>query len=121
MHPARKIAVLAILSVTLAAVGVQQHGMSAEKATVNVVLAAKGYPQAPEIGAAIKGLANVPDDVTVFQAGTVREGKKVLVNGGRVLSLVGTGTTIAEARDRAYEAAEIIQWPGKQFRTDIAL
>ena len=87
---------------------------------VNVVLAAKGYPQSPEKGAVIKGLSNVPDDVIVFHAGTVREGKELLVNGGRVLNLVGTGSTIDEARDRVYSAAETVRWPGLQFRTDIA-
>ena len=90
-----------------------------DMATVNVVLAAKGYPDSPEKGAVIKGLANIPEDVLVFHAGTAREGKKLLVNGGRVLNLVGMGMTVDEARDKAYTAAEMIRWPGKQFRTDI--
>ncbi|MEX1038825.1 MAG: phosphoribosylamine--glycine ligase [Acidimicrobiia bacterium] len=89
-------------------------------ATVNVVLAAKGYPIAPEKGATIKGLANVPDDVIVFHAGTARDGKKLVVDGGRVLSVVGVGPDITSARDRAYAAAEAVRWPGKQFRSDIA-
>lgn len=89
-------------------------------AAVNVVLAAKGYPTAPEKGAVIKGLNKVPDDVIIFHAGTVREGKKTLVNGGRVLSVVGTGASVDEARDSAYEAADSIGWPGVQIRTDIA-
>ncbi len=91
-----------------------------EIATVNVVLAARGYPTAPEKGATIKGLTNVPDDVLVFHAGTARDGKKLVVDGGRVLSLVGVGPDIASARDRAYAAAETIRWPGLQVRTDIA-
>jgi len=89
-------------------------------ATVNVVLAAKGYPTEPEKGAVINGLATVPDDVLVFHAGTVRDGKTVHVNGGRVLNLVGTGATVPEARDRAYQAAQSIRWPGVQYRSDIA-
>lgn len=89
-------------------------------ATVNVVLAAKGYPIAPEKGATIKGLANVPDDVIVFHAGTARDGKKLVVDGGRVLSVVGVGPDITSARDRSYAAAEAVRWPGKQFRSDIA-
>ena len=68
----------------------------------------------------IKGLNNVPDDVIVFHAGTVREGKKTLVNGGRVLSVVGTGASFGVARDRAYVAADEIRWPGIQYRADIA-
>jgi phosphoribosylamine--glycine ligase len=89
-------------------------------ATVNVVLAAKGYPTAPEKGATIKGLANVGDDVIVFHAGTARDGKKLVVDGGRVLNVVGVGPDIPTARDRAYTAAEAIRWPGMQFRSDIA-
>ena len=91
-----------------------------DMATVNVVLAAKGYPNSPEKGAVIKGLANIPDDVIVFHAGTVIDGKKTLVRGGRVLSLVGTGPTLDQARGHAYAAVGPIIWPGAQFRTDIA-
>ncbi|MEE8376637.1 MAG: phosphoribosylglycinamide synthetase C domain-containing protein, partial [Acidimicrobiia bacterium] len=89
-------------------------------ATVNVVLAAKGYPTAPEKGAVINGLDRVPDDVIVFHAGTKLDENKLLVNGGRVLNLVGTGRTVDEARNRAYEAAETVRWSGVEFRTDIA-
>jgi phosphoribosylamine--glycine ligase len=88
--------------------------------TVNVVLAAKGYPTSPEKGAVIKGLGRVSDDVIVFHAGTKRDDNKLLVNGGRVLNLVGTGPTVDAARDRAYAAAETVRWPGVEFRTDIA-
>jgi phosphoribosylamine--glycine ligase len=91
-----------------------------DMATVNVVLAARGYPTAPEKGAVVKGLDRVPDDVIVFHAGTKRDGSKLLVNGGRVLNLVGTGSTIGEARARAYDAADMVVWPGVEFRTDIA-
>lgn len=91
-----------------------------ETATVNVVMAAEGYPTSPEKGAVIKGLENVPDDVIVFHAGTKREDGKLLVNGGRVLSLVGTGQSLGVAREAAYEAADRVAWPGVEFRTDIA-
>jgi phosphoribosylamine--glycine ligase len=89
-------------------------------ATVNVVLAAKGYPTAPEKGASIKRLANVGDDVIVFHAGTARDGKRLVVDGGRVLNVVGVGPDLASARDRAYAAAEAIRWPGMLMRSDIA-
>jgi phosphoribosylamine--glycine ligase len=90
-------------------------------ATVNVVLAARGYPTAPERGAEIKGFnGGLPGDVLVFQAGTVAEGKKLFVDGGRVLNVVGKGETIDQARERAYQAAEKITWPGVQYRRDIA-
>lgn len=91
-----------------------------DTAAVNVVLAAPGYPEAPASGAVINGVDQVPDDVLVFHAGTRREGKRLLVNGGRVLNLVGTGSTLAQARGRAYQAVETIGWKGMQFRTDIA-
>ena len=67
-------------------------------ATVNVVLAAQGYPTKPEMGAVIGGLDLVPEDVIVFHAGTKADNGNLLVNGGRVLNLVGTGTTVEEAR-----------------------
>jgi phosphoribosylamine--glycine ligase len=92
-----------------------------DDATVNVVLAAQGYPEAPVKGSAIDGLKAIPDDVLVFHAGTKREGKKVLVDGGRVLNLVGVGPDLAAARDRAYAAADVVRWSGMQFRTDIGV
>jgi phosphoribosylamine--glycine ligase len=93
-----------------------------DMATVNVVLAAHGYPTAPEKGAEIKGLNGNPGEgVIIFHAGTVNEGKKTFVDGGRVLNVVGTGDTIDQARDRAYAAVERISWPGIEFRRDIAM
>ena len=90
-------------------------------ATVNVVLAARGYPTAPERGAEIQGFnGGLPGDVLIFQAGTAAEGKKLFVDGGRVLNVVGKGETIDQARERAYQAAEKITWPGVQYRRDIA-
>lgn len=88
--------------------------------TVNVVMAAHGYPTAPEKGDEIRGLNGDFDDVIVFHAGTVAEGRKLFVNGGRVLNVVGMGPTVDSARDRAYAAVERISWPGVQYRRDIA-
>jgi len=96
------------------------HPEWSETAAVNVVLGAEGYPEAPVTGVAIKGVDNVPEDVLVFHAGTRREGKRLLVNGGRVLNLVGIGPTLADARDRAYQGVDAVSWPGMQFRPDIA-
>jgi phosphoribosylamine--glycine ligase len=87
--------------------------------TVNVVLATQGYPEAPGKGAVIEGLDRIPDDVHVFHAGTKREGRKLVVDGGRVLSLVGVGPDLSTARGRAYAAAEMVRWPGMHYRTDI--
>jgi phosphoribosylamine--glycine ligase len=86
---------------------------------VNVVLAAEGYPEAPVKGSSIHGLDEVPGDVLVFHAGTRRDGKKIVVDGGRVLSLVGVGDTVDRARERAYAGAAAVGWPGMQHRSDI--
>ncbi|HLE95494.1 MAG TPA: phosphoribosylamine--glycine ligase [Acidimicrobiia bacterium] len=91
-----------------------------DTATVNVVLAARGYPESPLAGEVIRGLADIPDDVLVFHGGTRRDGKRLVVNGGRVLNLVGIGASIAQARERAYEAVSAVSWPGMQYRSDIA-
>jgi phosphoribosylamine--glycine ligase len=95
------------------------HPEWSDTATVNVVLAAKGYPSAPEKGARIKGLGNVKDAL-VFHAGTAADGNRVTVDGGRVLSVVGAGQSIGSARQAAYSALEKISWPGMQYRKDIA-
>lgn len=89
-------------------------------AAANVVLAADGYPESPQKGDTIKGLASV-DDVIVFHAGTNRDDRgRLVVAGGRVLSIVGTGADPSEAVRKSYAAIEQIRWPRMQFRTDIA-
>ena len=92
-----------------------------DDAAVNVVLAAKGYPTGPESGAVIKGVENVPEDVLVFHAGTAHEDGRLVVAGGRVLSVVGMGSTVAAARERAYVGVSAINWPGMSYRGDIGL
>ncbi len=89
-------------------------------AAVNVVLAAKGYPTEPETGATILGLRDIPDNVLVFHGATDRDGQKLRVAGGRVLSVVGQGRSVEAAREIAYRATEMISWPGMHMRTDIA-
>ncbi len=91
------------------------------EAAVGVVLAAAGYPGPVQAGAPLSGLDAVPDDLLVFQAGTRRDTTGALVTaGGRVLTVVGRGATLAAARDRAYAGVEAITFPGRQYRTDIA-
>jgi phosphoribosylamine--glycine ligase len=89
---------------------------------VDVVLAAAGYPESPRGGDPITGVATVAEmpGVLVFQAGTVREQGTLKTGGGRVLNVVGTAGTLAEARRRAYTAVEEIRFKGKQYRKDIA-
>jgi phosphoribosylamine--glycine ligase len=87
---------------------------------VTTVLAAKGYPENPEKGAAITLPTHLPEGVTVFHAGTTRDAAGILrVGGGRVLNVtaVAPGFTQAQATSRA--GAEAIQYSGKVFRSDI--
>ena len=89
---------------------------------VSVVLAARGYPGTPEKGRLISGLdeaASLPG-VDIFHAGTRSTPDGIVTAGGRVLSVSALGTDFAEARARAYAAADTIDFDGKQMRTDIA-
>jgi phosphoribosylamine---glycine ligase len=93
----------------------------ADEWAVTVVLASAGYPASSSTGDLITGLDRVPDGVEVTHAGTARnENGEVVTAGGRVLNVTGLGPTPGQARDRAYEAAELIEFEGKQMRTDIA-
>ncbi|GFG74357.1 phosphoribosylamine--glycine ligase [Mycobacterium botniense] len=87
-------------------------------AAVTVVLAAENYPNHPRLGDVIIG----SDADGVLHAGTTRRGDGTVVSsGGRVLSVVGTGTDLCAARSAAYRILESIRLPGGHFRTDIAL
>ena len=89
---------------------------------VTVVVASKGYPDSPHTGKVIEGLADVGDDAYVLHAGTALGKAGSLVSaGGRVLSIVATGTDLAQARDRAYGAVALVRLKGSTHRTDIAL
>jgi phosphoribosylamine---glycine ligase len=57
--------------------------------------------------------------VEIFHAGTRRDGSRLLAHGGRVLNVTATGATMAEARARAYQAVDRIEWPGGFCRRDI--
>jgi phosphoribosylamine--glycine ligase len=88
---------------------------------VGVVLAAGGYPDTVETGKRITGLdaaARVPDAM-VFHAGTARRDGHLVTNGGRVLTIVGRGSTHRDAIDVAYRAASHVHFDGMQFRRDI--
>ena len=88
---------------------------------LTVVLAAKGYPAAPQKGGAIKGIerANALEGVVVTHAGTKRAGDDILANGGRVLNVTGFGADVREARARAYAGVAAIDFPDGFCRRDI--
>jgi phosphoribosylamine--glycine ligase len=94
----------------------------AEEACVGVVLASGGYPGSIRTGIPIEGLgaaASVPG-VDVFHSGTESRDGRVWTSGGRVLTVSGRGRDVGEARRRAYEAVERVQFEGMQYRRDIA-
>ncbi|PWD51707.1 phosphoribosylamine--glycine ligase [Serinibacter arcticus] len=95
-----------------------------EDAAVTVVVATPGYPESARTGGVIGGVDEVEalGGAWVLHAGTARDGEGRLVSaGGRVLSVVGTGATLADAREVAYDAVGRIELEGGQSRTDIAL
>ncbi len=92
-----------------------------EDACVGVVMASGGYPGSYKTGFPIAGLNNVDKDILVFHAGTrMGAAGEVLTSGGRVLTVVATGKTIAEARDKVYANISKIHFEGCHYRKDIA-
>lgn len=86
---------------------------------VTVVLAAEGYPEHPHLGEVITGAS---DKSAVRHAGTAyNEAGELVSAGGRVLNVIGTGATLADARDAAYSVLSEITLPGGHYRSDIAL
>jgi phosphoribosylamine---glycine ligase len=90
---------------------------------VSVVVASRGYPDAPVSGEKISGIAAAEAlaGVTVFHAGTAEHDGVLTSAGGRVLNVTALGRDFSEARSRAYAAVELIQLEGSMHRTDIAL
>jgi phosphoribosylamine--glycine ligase len=89
---------------------------------VTLVLASAGYPATPRTGDVISGLDDVAEGIEITHAGTQRRADGAIVTaGGRVLNVTGLGATALSARTGAYAAAQQIDFPGRQLRTDIAL
>jgi phosphoribosylamine--glycine ligase len=94
-----------------------------DQAAVAVVVAARGYPEAPERGSVINGLAQAAaiQGVSVFHAGTeAGPDGAILAAGGRVLTICGTAPDIQQARQRAYAGVDALIWPEGFCRRDIA-
>lgn len=93
------------------------------RSALGVVLTAAGYPGSYPKGMPISGIDDAErlDNVQVFQAGTRRDGDRVLSNGGRVLCVTALGKNLKEAQQRAYEGLDQLSMEHSQFRSDIGL
>ena len=110
---------LGVINGNLSQVNVEWSG----DACVGVVMASKGYPGSYKTGFPIYGLDELDKDILVFHGGT-RLGAtpgQILTSGGRVLTVVATGKTIAEAREKVYNNISRIHFEGCHYRKDIAL
>jgi phosphoribosylamine--glycine ligase len=101
---------------------VREHPVRfSQRAFVDVVLCAEGYPATPKMGERISGLDHLPEGVYAFHGATVRlPDGGFATAGGRVIHVVAGGATVAEARERAYMGAERVTFAGKFYRSDIA-
>ena len=89
---------------------------------VTLVLASRGYPETASRGDRISGLDEAAAaGAEVFHAGTAEQRGEIVTAGGRVLAVTALGDGPAEARERAYAAADKIDFDGRQLRSDIAL
>ena len=94
---------------------------TSDGAAVTIVLAAGSYPERGDTGSLIEGLADAEEaGAVVFHAGTAVQDGRVVTNGGRVLNVTAVGETIADARERAYEAVDLVSFRGVRYRRDIA-
>lgn len=90
------------------------------RTALGVVMASAGYPEKPRTGDAIHGVMAATDQLVVFHAGTTVVNEQLVTSGGRVLCVTALGDTVVDARQRAYEAVDSIQFDGAQYRQDIA-
>ena len=94
-----------------------------DEACIAIVMAARGYPDAPEIGSVIDGLeaAAAISGALIFEAATRLEHGRLLADGGRVLTIAATAPTLEAARTIAYNAVDHVIWPDGFHRRDIGL
>ena len=93
------------------------------RAAVTVVLTSGGYPGKYETGKSISGLEDAAklEDVRIFHAGTKRADRQIKTAGGRVLAVTALGSSVEDARQRAYDAVSRIHFESCHYRRDIAL
>ena len=111
-----------LLAAATGRLGTLPYPKFSNEAAVTVVLASEGYPESPITGRQITGLdaAAAVEGVTIAHAATALLDGSFIATGGRVLSVVATGSDFAAARSRAYEALGHIHLEGSHYRTDIA-
>ena len=91
-----------------------------DEVALTVVLATRGYPVSAVKGSVIKGAEGQDSDtIRVFHAGTARNGRHLVANGGRVLNITALGSSVAQAQSRAYAAVDKVDWPEGFCRRDI--
>ena len=92
-----------------------------ENPCITIVAAAKGYPDTYQVETEIKNLENITTNSTqqLFHAGTINKNGKILANGGRVLNATSSATNLKQARDRAHEMLNLVDWDDMYFRKDI--
>jgi phosphoribosylamine---glycine ligase len=94
---------------------------ASESAAVTIVLAGGAYPERGDSGSPITGIEQAEaSGAHVFHAGTALHDGRLVTNGGRILNVTALGDSVAAARDAAYAAAAHIDFPGMQYRSDIA-
>jgi phosphoribosylamine--glycine ligase len=111
-----------LVTIMEAAINGKLDQMEAEwdrRTALAVVLAAAGYPDAPQKGAVISTLPASSDDLHVFHAGTTEQDGQIVVSGGRVLAVTALGDSVRMAQKRVYEAVSGIHFDGMQYRRDI--
>ena len=93
----------------------------ADDHALTVVMVAKGYPGDYEKGSVVKVLKGIPETSSqmLFHAGTTEKAGQLTATGGRVLNLTARGDSLAQARARAYDMLDAIDWPEGFCRTDI--
>lgn len=90
-----------------------------QQSAMAVVLASAGYPESSSTGDVIQGLEARVDGASVFHGATSTSNSNIVTDGGRVLTVVGRGKDLAQARAHAYERVEKISFTGAQYRRDI--